>query len=624
MKVTYIDKESIIKITNKVCVWGTGIDSEELVSYLQLDKVNSFIDSNRSGFLFQGKKIISFEEYMQEKNYDPIIVASYRFAKEIIEIIEKSPLENTKIYIWDNQHIFCKDNNIDEFIRFNRKIWKKECESEKKGIVVIPFDNRHAVRPIVHAAYCANYFADKYGAEIWGYFRFGGKTKNISNTVLDVYKSINMKGVISEELSEKQNKEVDQLTEIIWSGIHSWADWNEIVIRNIKIGTTIIRHILRHYIPTFEPKTQKMKRLLKECVQTFVFWHDYIYTNDVKAVLMADGVCWDGYIRDIAISKGIETYIIDERFKKLSLNYYGNEHLPYIKKFWNELSNEEKAYGIEWAKNELQARITGKTKYVQTTKDTNVFANERNNGDVLKKSGKEKVLICPHIFEEDSYQCGEQIFDNNYIEWLDEIGRKSKNLNYDFYIKEHPAASKRDHMILEAFKEKYPNIELLDKNCNPKWLKEEGISWALTVCGTIAQEYPLLGIQVINAGHNPGESFDFAWNPKTKEDYYYLLDNIRNLKPKDNIEDIYSFYAIYYLYYDRKDLYESCVFFESECLEWSRRKLKAHGLDYGTWQYKAYMDEWDKVRHNKVKEKIPDIFDNLRQWDPSIFYRKKL
>ena len=85
---------------------------------------------------------------------------------------------------------------------------------------------------------------------------------------------------------------------------------------------------------------------------------------------------------------------------------------------------------------------------------------------------------------------------------------------------------------------------------SPFQLKEEGISYALTIHGSIGYEYPMLGINVINAGNNPHIAFDFDINPKTIEEYDEVIFNLEKVNKKIDINEIYMFYLIHFGYYE--------------------------------------------------------------------------
>ena len=161
---------------------------------------------------------------------------------------------------------------------------------------------------------------------------------------------------------------------------------------------------------------------------------------------------------------------------KMETDFCIREVYAHFDKLWCQLTVQEKNYGIEWAKEHVAKRIHGGTEEVfLSEKRKFTFAKERKKSRVLEQNDKIKVIICPHIFEEDSYICGKQIFDNNYFSWLCHLGELSeKTPNYDWYLKMHPSAARRDFIIIDKLLNRYPRIKKILSDVSPIQLYEEG------------------------------------------------------------------------------------------------------------------------------------------------------
>ena len=309
------------------------------------------------------------------------------------------------------------------------------------------------------------------------------------------------------------------------------------------------------------------------------------------------------------------------------LDFHGRtDACLYYKEMWQQLTSEEQRYGIQWAKERIHNRIKGNSVDVdKTSEKIYSFSQKFKEDRILDNDDKIKIIICPHIFEEDSVGHGEQIFDNSYMEWLCHLGELSeKTPDYHWYLKMHPCSRRRDVMIIENYVKRYPKIKILPLDSSPIQLKEEGADFALTVHGTIGHEYPAIGIQVINAGNNPHIAFDFTWNPKTKEEYDHLIMNLSDLEPKDNMEELYQFYSMHYLFYDREYIPYTTMFYDNPLLPLCMGELEVYGKELGTWKYEEYMKEWTVDRHMKLWDEIEDLFQKMDCWKPNIFYRKNI
>lgn len=629
-KMIYLDCDQCIQLFSKqeVYIFGTGIDAEQLIKQLaEFIEIIAYVDNHRSGNgrIFYGKEILDVSQCLERRNKNqPIIIASYRFAKEICEQLQQlGCVAGVDYFVWDDMYLFHFDENTKKYIEFMNTIWMKQKQTNSSKKILLPFDNRHDLMSVIYA-YCGNYFAEKYHASIYGYLRFGMKREDASNVIEEIYKSFQMEDLIDSSLSEEERREANQICASLWKELKSWEDWDRITIYGIHFGTTMIRHLLRVHIPSFDLRDEKMYSFLQKSVDTVVFWYHYIMENDIQVVLLADGVSWDGYIRDIAITKGIPTYALCYTMKKMTLDYCIRPEYAYFDKMWDQLTKEEQKYGIEWAKEQIAKRISGGTDEVfLIEKNKFTFAKKKKEYRILEQNNKTKVIICPHIFEEDSYMCGRQIFDNNYFAWLCHLGELSeKTPNYDWYLKMHPSAVRRDFIIIDKLLEKYPRIKRISADVSPIQMREEGAKYALTVQGTIGHEYPAIGLQVINAGINPHSCFDFTWNPKTKEEYDNLILHLDELEPKTNLEGLYKFYCLNYLYYNWDYVPYRELFFKEPCLGMNRLELEVIGKKMGTWMYEEYKKEWTKKDHDNLISKIPEIFKKLDTWRADILYRK--
>ncbi len=627
----FLNQEECKKLflEKEVFIFGTGVDAQEAQKELsQYAVVLAYIDNNRygEGNKFHGKNIISLEQFFNQRcNGQQIIVASYRYAMEICkQLIEAGLVPVKDFFVWDEMHLFHYDISTRKYIDFLNDKWRLHEKSNYANQILVPFDNRHDLMSVIYA-YCANYFAEKHDAVIYAYFRKGSNYSNASKVIKEIYKSFNVKNLINTELSEYQQEEADQLCDSVWKTLSTWEDWKNITVYGICFGTTIVRDFMREYIPDFDLKSKKMYLFLKKRMRTIVFWYHYIFENDIKVVLLADGVTWDGYIRDIAITKGIPTYALCYKMAKMTLDYCDRAPYPFFKSMWTQLTSEEQEYGIKWAKEHIESRLRGGTEEVfNNNKENFTFAEKKKGTRVLAQNDKIKIIICPHIFEEDTFWCGEQIFDNNNFSWLCHLGELSEiTPEYDWYLKMHPAAKRRDFIIIDMILKKYTKIKKIASDVSPFQMKEEGADFALTVCGTIGHEYPEIGIQVINAGINPHTSFEFTWNPKTKEEYDDLILHLDRLEKKVDETELYQFYSLNYLFYNWEYVSYRTLFFENPLLAMSSLELQMYGKKLGTWKYEEYMKEWTQEKHEKILSQLGEVFQKLDEWKPDILYRKE-
>lgn len=627
----YLNNESIMrKFEGKKCfIYGAGKDGERFYKIFS-DKIviSGFIVTEMRGQIFMGRPIFSNSVCTRSDVRGNIIIATKKYENEILDILRSVELEAGRdFFVWDEPGEYDPDGATRRLIAWNKKTWKTgKVQQDNKVRILIPIE-RVLDSHSIYYAYTSNYLRNKYNAKVDCYIRNGDNST--LGVIKTIYSSFGANSIVYPELTDEQQRVAKELFEREWEKIHAFEDWKNIKIYDINFGTTIIRSYLRFKPLNIEPCSEEFKSHLKECIKTIVFWFDRFSEMDYQTVLMWDGAHWEGFIREIAISRNIPVYASNYGYRtKLYHDYAteGKQHINY-KKFWNMLSDEEKEYGIEWSKRILFERLIGKAsnddKEVIAGKDPYTMSKA---GRVLKKNSKIKVMIAPHIFDEDCYQYGDQIFDNNYISWLVHLGEISKRLNrYDWYIKLHPHGGIRDKVFFEQYLRKYSHIKKIDKMISPIQLREEGLQFALSVHGTIGSEYPLLGIQVINAGANPHMAFDFNWNPSTKDEFDKLLFNLENLNNLKNRDDIYKFYAVHRLFYNHDARMGTQFFegFQDKTIGMLPFDLSQNhiGKKIGTWKYNAFLKEIDDFHHKELSNSIEMELIRMENWTPDYFYK---
>lgn len=596
-------------------IFGAGANGKKLLEKATgIIKIIGYIDNNRNGGYVENYPIIGVNDIAKfKKDNTKIIISTGKYAEEIaLQLFEYQLYPEADFYVWDEDFYYHCDKATQDIIEHNKRVWGEPGKKSKQNQIIIPYAGVHDVSSVA-LAYCSHYLADKFGADIYCFSRIW--KGEVNPTIWKVHQSFHVKAIIDPILSEEREEEAAKIAESIWSNISSWEDWNKISIFGIRFGTTMIRDYMRFYMPSLNYKDIQMKEWFVDVIRRIVFWYDYIACHEVKALIMWDGVHREGYLRDIAISKGIPTYAIHyTQFGKLTFDYTPARPYIHFKKFWNQLSEQEQTEGINWSKGQLEKRLQGGEEEVSYMKGNSPFALAKTK-PVLRDSNKIKILICPHSIEDDCFYCGEQLFDNNILSWLCHLGDLSeKTLEYEWYIKPHPISSERDIKIIDMLVEKYPRIEVIRENVSPIQLREEGITVALTIAGTIGHEYPMLGIPVINAGRNPHMAFDFDYNPKTKEEYDVLLLNLKHLNKEIDIEEIYQFYCIHYYYYAWSwKIAPSCFFKDST--------LHKTFLGSDTSRYRLFLEEWSEERHNQMKKNVIELFEWLDNWKEDMFYR---
>ena len=580
-----------------------------------------------------GVPIYNLRKIHELRRDEPIIIASGWYYKLLAkQLISEGFTPDSDFFVW--QRYTDKFCDRDAFVKHNLRVWKNYLPKNPQNKVLI-FRTNNSGAGLIDMSYFSNYLARKYNAEILG---FGSKfvcSKGIYNEVYSSF-NVNRNVITNDYLSEEQELRAYEILYKIWSSLKTKYDWLNICIDGIDLGEDICSQYMRTWqngnfgddgsednelklekgLPVYNLHTDKLKRFLLSTLKEMVFWQDYFSTNkNIKALLLYDGVYREGIAKKIAIKNNVDVYHVHANFS-MKLNHFkpGN-NFRYYKEFFDSLTEEDKKIGIQWAKERLAARLKGDSGEISYMEGISAF-NNTEMLPVLEKNDKIKVLICPHCLYDNPYGYGKFLFADHW-DWLCYLGSLTLKTDYDWYLKVHPAATKIDKDNLKRLVKIYPKIKLLPEEVSALQLKREGIDFALTIWGTIGHEYPAMGIQVINAGNNPHMAFDFCWNPKTREEYEYLLNNLDKLHKKVDMDEIYQFYCIHFLYLSGN---EKKICYKNDKL---LKKLIIRDDILSSIRYTDFLAEWSPERHAEILENVAKRIEILDKYKDGEFLREE-
>ena len=102
----------------KCVIWGIGIRGKRIASRIPDEMIAAFIDSNKCGESYLGKKVIDFQEYLEHYSDYFILITPLKSQ----EIVQK--LEDAGIYwYWDMRDCPSELQGVAEYPGFAQKIW---------------------------------------------------------------------------------------------------------------------------------------------------------------------------------------------------------------------------------------------------------------------------------------------------------------------------------------------------------------------------------------------------------------------------------------------------------------------------------------------------------------------
>ena len=443
------------------------------------------------------------------------------------------------------------------FILHNKSLFITNKNSENT-ILVEYYDHKPT---LVAYSYFANVIARKYNLKIVGYFP---NFLNISKYLIDIikkkiflgnhqiyrsfgatdivrpYKKFFKKKKFLLEFSRKK-REITSKKKLL-----------DLKIDKIPIGDLIYDEYLRRFNETtIDIKSKKFLNFLQDTIELFYYWKDYILKNNVKAIIHSH-TCYNlGLPGRIGIFLNCKVYNLGMIYayrlsKKNLLRSSKFSKYPLV---FNFLKSKIKKNLYLLAKKELNKKFSGRSDVMQIFNQRQDFKSfSKKNSINLKKNlntKKNKILVAAPCFTDAPHSYGANLF-NDFHEWMEFIGKISDKSDFEWLIKLHPAHYDRNYNAIKSFVARFSKLILLPKFVTHNQIIKEKISAVLTVYGSVAHEYPLFNIPVINSSiNNPHIAYSFCYNPSSKKELKKLLLNVQKLKfsiTKKQKKEIYEYY----------------------------------------------------------------------------------
>ena len=308
----------------------------------------------------------------------------------------------------------------------------------------------------------------------------------------------------------------------------------------------------------------------------------------------------------MAYESGVPVYFPTIRsIGRQDRQYSGTSFFRHYREIFRSLPPEEQRNAILLAKRALERRLSGEVGVDMPYSTKSAFGKFNGDERVLRKSDKIKVLIATHCFYDNPHGVGEILF-LDFYEWLRYLGSISEKTDYDWYLKMHPDPLPGTEAIIREIIREFPRITFISPEVSHHQLVRDGINFVLTVYGTVGQEYPALGVQVINAGYNPRIAYDFNWHPKTLAEYEDYLLNLDKLHKDMKMEEVYESYYMHNYYSLADDLFLNSY---RECIQ----KLSTEDR-VGSAIYDYFLNQLTEAKHREIIANIRGYLDSGKRY----------
>lgn len=323
----------------------------------------------------------------------------------------------------------------------------------------------------------------------------------------------------------------------------------------ILIGDLIYDTYLRMGNITFSKKTFVLFKVLYNAILTKKYYDMIFKKWNIKAVVLGHMVYVAyGLLARTAINNDIPIYARARGPVFCAVKKYSNPKK--IKEYqlrpssilFNYIYYNYKKLAIEHADQYLKRRFESRVHQHDVLNAFNPNKITMNKNEFSNKFNlsldKPFVCIMAHIFKDAPHSNSWQIFDD-YLIWLQKtLSFIVSDNSVNWLIKPHPSAKMYgEYNLVERevnnITKNYKNttVRVVSNEINTKSLVSIADA-ILTVCGTAGLEFSCFGIPCILAGESPYSGFGFTLEPKTKEEYFDILKNIKKIEKleKEQIE----------------------------------------------------------------------------------------
>lgn len=507
--------------------------------------------------------------------------------------------------------------------KFNKQTFKKK-KVFNKNLILCEFSN-NAISQVAFS-YLSNFLSQKLNAEIIGYqylenLNFLQKLKFYSQKFINysnfgIYRSFNVKNIIL--INNKYNKNfiIKKKLDYIKKSLKSKKKLLFLKFDQTLVGDLIYDTYLKRYsVGTVDLSDPKLERLVFETYILYEKWKNFFSRNSIKALIVSDTVYIQALVTRIAVFNKIPTYQCAwNNITKINTdNLYCYGKFKFYKKYFSKFKKTEKIKALNLAKKKIQKRIKGEIGIDdQVNFEKTAWYKQKIKTKVFAKSKKKKFLIAAHAFFDGPHAMGpKSILFNDFTEWLNYLLRIMIKTDYDWYIKGHPNFNKIEDQILENIVSKIPNLHLIDKKTPHYQIINEGVSCVLTVRGTIAWEYALFEIPVINASLlNPHIDYDFCLHSKNIKDYKNKILNFDKYKINFNKSKIYEFYFMH-----------NILSFSDWMLHDYKSEINKIG-GYKNLGKKEFYEYWMMINKEKKLDKINEKLKKFLNSDKIFMFRE--
>lgn len=349
------------------------------------------------------------------------------------------------------------------------------------------------------------------------------------------------------------------LTRAFLSGGPDLAAVEKFSIDDLNIGALAMDKHVASGNPRVIPGDDSFRDRLESMAADALALARFIRSNEVLAVVLQAAGLDTGLAGRVATAMGLPAFpgAIPDGLYRLTAErpYWGHLHRSYRARL-DRLDPEQRATARSSADRHLAASLGSEGTATASIGQASSWARRPVEPGVLPDvpAERRRILVACHSFADTPLAMGPWLFPGLFA-WLEHLVDLSDRTDHLWLVKLHPDRRDRDIGVreaVEALVAGHPNVILIPSETSHWALLDHRIDLALTVYGTIAVEYPYLGVPVMLAWPEaPTSDFGFALNPGSVEEYDAILMDPTRWRIPVPREEILDYTYAHWLWPDR-------------------------------------------------------------------------
>jgi hypothetical protein len=342
----------------------------------------------------------------------------------------------------------------------------------------------------------------------------------------------------------------------IFKKLNVKEDVYNITYKNHKIGKYIYQSYCRDFMEyTVNINDRRLLTKIEDALNVLDNMNAFFKKNRVDKLLISHTVFIKyGLLTSLAKKYGSKIYIFwkqkNNLIKRLQISKSLVQADDYknFKKIFNNQTDKKKL--ISFSKKKLNQTLSGRFDNLIRKNGKSSF--DKNKIFLFKKSDKPKILILPSCFFDAVMFFEKSLFPDNYT-WLEYLLTKSKETNFEWYLKPHPDGMLENFNVIKKFQKDFPHLNLIDKNISNYSFKRAKFSSMFTYQSNAILEFAHMNIPSVIVSDNLQSSFNYAKPVMCLKEFDQMILNADKLKlNKKNRQEIYQFSSVFYNFLSKK------------------------------------------------------------------------